>query len=260
MFFEPNKQSFAVKPPRHPAYWPAKDLSRSFTGLELFTERTRPVAAAPRPRIFMGMGFGLVSGRQLGQPWWRNRILVNFASAGKCHPEVTHTKQVPSRSNPNEATAGPPTEPEPGRSKDWRGEAAASRLAYSGPRVALARCRGATSPAGGWPPRPGCSVQPRPSPQAALRAGTSAASSRRDRPDRVRACAFREWKPAQLRLKWASNASVRRNAEAGRSHHASASASPRYASERDTASCGTVSRQPWLVARDGEGGVDSAAE
>ena len=94
----------------------------------------------------MGMGFGLVSGRQLGQPWWRNRILVNFASAGKCHPEVTHTKQVPSRSNPNEATAGPPTEPEPGRSKDWRGEAAASRLAYSGPRVALARCRGATSP------------------------------------------------------------------------------------------------------------------
>ena len=117
-------------------------------------------------RIFMGMGFGLVSGRQLGQPWWRNRILVNFASAGKCHPEVTHTKQVPSRSNPNEATAGPPTEPEPGRSKDWRGEAAASRLAYSGPRVALARCRGATSPAGGWPPRPGCSVQPRPSPQA----------------------------------------------------------------------------------------------
>ena len=57
---------------------------------------------------------------------------------------------------------------------------------------------------------PGCSVQPRPSPQAALRAGTSAASSRRDRPDRVRPCAFREWKPAQLRLKWASNASVRR--------------------------------------------------
>ena len=65
-------------------------------------------------------------------------------------------------------------------------------------------------PAGGWPPRPGCSVQPRPSPQAALRAGTSAASSRRDRPDRGRPCDFCEWKPSQLRLKWASNASVRR--------------------------------------------------
>ena len=68
-----------------------------------------------------------------------------------------------------------------------------------------ARC-----PAGGRPEGPGCSVQPRPSPQAAPRAGTSAASSRRDRADRVRPCAFREWKPAQLRLKWASNASVRR--------------------------------------------------
>ena len=53
-------------------------------------------------------------------------------------------------------------------------------------------------------------MQPRPSPQAAPRAGTFAASSRRDRADRVRPCAFREWKPAQLRLKWASNASVRR--------------------------------------------------
>ena len=86
----------------------------------------------------------------------------------------------------------------------------APRLPYSGPRVALARCRGTTSPAGGWPPRPGCSVQPRPSPQAALRAGTSAASTRRDRPQSGQPCAFRERKPAHLRLKWASNPFGRR--------------------------------------------------
>ena len=65
-------------------------------------------------------------------------------------------------------------------------------------------------PAGGRPEGPGCSVQPRPSPQAALRAGTSAASTRRDRPQSDRPCAFRERKPAHLRLKWASNPFGRR--------------------------------------------------
>ena len=65
-------------------------------------------------------------------------------------------------------------------------------------------------PAGGRPEGLGCSVQPRPSPQAALRAGTSAASTRRDRPQSGRPCAFRERKPAHLRLKWASNPFGRR--------------------------------------------------
>ena len=41
-------------------------------------------------------------------------------------------------------------------------------------------------------------------------AGTSAASTRRDRPQSGRPCAFRERKPAHLRLKWASNPFGRR--------------------------------------------------
>ena len=77
-------------------------------------------------------------------------------------------------------------------------------------RVTSASGGAARCPAGGRPEGPGCSVQPRPSPQAALRAGTSAALTRRDRPQSGRPCAFRERKPAHLRLKWASNPFGRR--------------------------------------------------
>ena len=77
-------------------------------------------------------------------------------------------------------------------------------------RVTSASGGAARCPAGGRPEGPGCSVQPRPSPQAALRAGTSAASTRRDRPQSGRPCALRERKPAHLRLKWASNPFGRR--------------------------------------------------
>ena len=87
-------------------------------------------------------------------------------------------------------------------------------------------------PAGGWPPRPGCSVQPRPSPEAAPRAGTSVLP-----------------RPAETDLTGVDRATsvsgsplnVGRNGRArlscgGRTQRASASASPRYASERDSQS------------------------
>ena len=84
------------------------------------------------------------------------------------------------------------------------------RLPCSGPRVALARCRGATSP-----PAAGLHGLAVPCSHGRhlrrLRGGhVCAASSRGDRPDRGRPCDFREWKPAQRRPKWASKAFVRR--------------------------------------------------
>ena len=132
-------------------------------------------------------------------------------------------------------------------------------------RVTSASGGAARCPASGRPEGPGCSVQPRPSPQAALRAGTSAASTRRDRPQSGRPCAFRERKPAHLRLKWASNPFGRRrfaSCECCNLSFASCEccnlSEVRLGEGQLRAGRGTSSRQEWLRSRKGEGEVDAA--
>ena len=77
----------------------------------------------------------------------------------------------------------------------------------------------------------------------------------RDRPQSGRPCAFRERKPAHLRLKWASNPFGRRRFASCECCNLS---EVRLGEGQLRAGRGTSSRQEWLRSRKGEGEVDAA--